>query len=62
MERQTTVWQAQGMIMQRFGVTPARAFAALERASHRRGVMPHRLAEDVLAAGVDVLARDADLV
>lgn len=62
MGRLTTVWQAQGMIMERFGVTPARAFAALERASHRRGVMPHRLAEDVVAVGVDVLARDADLV
>jgi hypothetical protein len=63
MDRLTTVGQAQGMIMERFGVSPARAFSMLERASHRRGVMPHRLAEDIVARGVDdVLAHDADLV
>ena len=49
--------------MERFGVTPARAFAVLERASHRRGVMPYRLAEVVVTRGVDdALAHDADLV
>ncbi len=62
-ERLTTLGHAQGMIMERFGVTAARAFAVVERASHRRGVMPYRLAEDVVVHGIDdALAHDTDLV
>lgn len=48
----TTIGQAQGMLMQRLGITPAQAFSALVRISQSRNVKLHLIATDIVQNGI----------
>ncbi len=48
----TTIGQAQGMLMQRLGLTPAQAFSALVRMSQARNIKLRVIAEDIVTNGI----------
>jgi len=50
-ESRTVIGQAQGMLMQRYGLTSAKAFAVLRRISQNNNVKIGALAEELVAAG-----------
>jgi GAF domain-containing protein len=48
----TVIGRAEGILMERFGISPDQAFAVLRRVSQRRNVKLNRVAEDLVRTGV----------
>lgn len=49
LERRLVIGQAQGILMERLGISPDRAFAFLDRASQATNTKLHQVAADLVA-------------